>query len=442
MACDLDRIDHVHAGIQYSYDDIAFPPISTAHGTYYDGEQDDVENLEEYQEGGYHPIDIDSYLDTQRYRVVHKLGHGAFGTVWLCRDHELHRYVAVKVMTADVSLESVTEISLLKHLDQTNPGARHIALPLDNFQVRGPNGTHQCIVFPLLGQSVSPVLWQRLEHPGLVLRNLCRQAVLALNCLHESSVGHGGIDFRPSNILIKVSGLDDLSEDELLSQIGYPEPGAVVAQDGGPLPPFSPRYLVPAADMSRLDSKYLREEICLIRFGQAYLKSSPPPDLGTPENYLPPERLVDDQKDKVGLSCDIWALGCTLFEIRLQTPLFHMLYGPDEVLDEMVSFFGKFPEPWWSRWQQHADYRDDEGNTLRRRVDVDGEPYSIDSVLRGDKSTMSTVDGVLQVVKTMEVPRDEMLVLKELLLRICAYAPENRPCTGDILRDEWFSRCA
>ncbi|KID86107.1 Protein kinase-like domain protein [Metarhizium guizhouense ARSEF 977] len=440
MECELDRIDMIHSGIQFSYDDIAFAPASTAHGTYYDGEQDEVENLDEYQEGGHHPVHINDHLGTQRYRVIHKLGHGAYGTVWLCRDHQLHRYVAVKVMTADVSLDRVPEMSILKRLDQTNPGARHIALPLDSFAVYGPNGTHQCIVFPLLGQCVSPVLWQRLEHPGLVLRNLCHQAVLALNCLHESGVGHG--DFRPSNILLKVSGLDNLSEDELLSQIGYPEPGNVVADHGGPLPPFSPRYLVPAADMSRLDSKYLREEVCLIRFGQLYLASSPPPDLGTPENYLPPERLVDDQKDRVGLSCDIWALGCTLFEIRLQTPLFHMLYGPDEVLDEMVSFFGKLPEPWWSRWAQHGDYRDEEGNMLRRRVDVDGEPYSIDSVLRGDKSIMRTVDGVLRVVKTMEVPRGEMAVLKELLLRICAYAPENRLCTGDILRAEWFKRCS
>lgn len=235
-----------------------------------------------------------------------------------------------------------------------------------------------------------------------------------------------------------MSGLDSLSEEQLLTLLGHPQPGNVITQDGADLPSFSPRYLVPAVDMSRLESKYLLEEICLIRFGQAYLTSSPPPDLGTPENYLPPERLIDHQKDKVGLSCDIWALGCTIFEIRLQTPLFHMLYGPDEVLNEMVSFFGKFPEPWWLRWEQRGEYRDEEGRMLRGRMDIDGEQYSIDSVLRGNKSVMRTVDGVLRVVKTMEVPRDEMAVLKELLLRVCAYLPDERPCAGDVLRDRWF----
>lgn len=220
--------------------------------------------------------------------------------------------------------------------------------------------------------------------------------------------------------------------------MGRPAPGNVLVADGGELPPFSPKYLVPPVDLSRLDCKYLLEEICLIRFGQAYLTSSPPPDLGTPENYLPPERLIDHQKDEVGLSCDIWALGCTLFEIRLQTPLFHLLYGPDEVLNEMVTFFGKFPEPWWSRWEQRSDFRDENGAMLRRRMDIDGEQYSIDSVLRGNKSIMRTVDGVLRVVKTMEVPRDEMMVLRELLVKICAYAPELRPCAGEIMQDKWF----
>jgi hypothetical protein len=185
-----DNADH---GIQYSYADMTFAPESSAHGTYYLGEPDDVENLDEYQEGGYHPIHIHDYLDiSKRYRVIHKLGHGAYGTVWLCRDHQCHKYVAVKVMTADVSSDEVCELSVMRYINHDHPGAQFIALPWTNFEVHGPNGTHQCVVFPLLGPCVSPTLWQRLEHPGPLLRKLCHQAVQALNCLHESSIGHGG----------------------------------------------------------------------------------------------------------------------------------------------------------------------------------------------------------------------------------------------------------
>lgn len=59
-----------------------------------------VEKLESYRVGGYHPIAIGDQLH-DRYRVVHKLGHGTYSTIWLAQDQKLNRYVAVKVCTAD-----------------------------------------------------------------------------------------------------------------------------------------------------------------------------------------------------------------------------------------------------------------------------------------------------------------------------------------------------
>ncbi|KAK2600185.1 hypothetical protein QQS21_005059 [Conoideocrella luteorostrata] len=433
----FDRSDALHSGMRYSYHDIVLPPPTTAHGTYFNGTNDDVENLDEYQEGGYHPIHVSDCLGNGgRYRVIHKLGHGGFSTIWLCRDDQLQRYVAVKVMTAEVLPGEVAELSFMKNLDRCKPGAQYLALPLDNFEVHGPNGTHQCIVLPLLGQATSPELWHHLDNPGPVLRTLCHQAVQALHCLHESGIGHG--DFRPVNIHVKLRDVDSLDEQDLLSLIGAPEPGDVFSSSGQDLPAGSPRYLLPAANLAKLTSTYLVPEISLIDFGGSYPVSSPPPDLGTPESYLPPEMLIDDRNDPVGPACDIWALGCTLVEIRLQMPLFDMLYGPDEVLNEMIAFFGKLPLQWWTKWKQRVDYRDEEGRPFRRRIDIHGEDFSVDSVLRGNRQHMGTVDGVMQVVKTMGFPEDEMSLLKDLLLKICAYEPRERWDTSQILRHPWF----
>ncbi|KAG6008247.1 hypothetical protein E4U43_000189 [Claviceps pusilla] len=427
-------------GMVYSYDDIALLPSTTAHGTYFGGVDDDVENLDEYTEGGYHPIHMDDYLgraQEKRYRVLHKLGHGGFSTVWLCRDEQLRRYVAIKVMTADVSPDQVAELSFMQQLDRGHLGARYIALPLDSFEVDGPNGTHQCLVLPLLGQASSPELWHHWEDPAPVLRELCRQAVQALDCLHKSGIGHG--DFRPANLLIKLRNLDSLDEHQLLSLIGSPEPGQVFTSNAkDDLPACSPRYLLPAAKLAKLSQTHMLPEIALIDFGQSYLACAPPPDLGTPECYLPPEMLIDERSDPVGLPCDIWALGCTLFEMRLQIPLFDTLYGPDEVLDEMVTFFGKFPPHWWAKWKQREDYRDAKGAPLRRKIDVHGEGYTLNSVLRGTRQIMTTIDGVLQVVKTMAFPEEEMDLLRDLILRVCAYAPGDRMDTGQILQHPWF----
>ena len=70
---------------------------TTSHGTYLAGIQDGVENLEDYQVGGYHPIYLGDHLgNAGRYQVIHKLGHGGFSTVWLFRDIQEAKYVAVK----------------------------------------------------------------------------------------------------------------------------------------------------------------------------------------------------------------------------------------------------------------------------------------------------------------------------------------------------------
>lgn len=165
---------------------------TTSHGTYLDGINEGLEPLEEYQQGGYHPVHLGDTLGTSgRYRVIHKLGHGGFGTVWLCRDLQEPGYVAVKVMAGDVAPKTLLDLKLT-HLDRSAPGAEHIAIPLDTFSVTGPNGSHQCIVLPVLGPCVSPRLWLTLKDPAPVLRGMAYQSALAMSFLHKQGLCHGG----------------------------------------------------------------------------------------------------------------------------------------------------------------------------------------------------------------------------------------------------------
>lgn len=60
---------------------------------------DDVEDITRYRPRGYHPVKLgdcfstlpgdslsSSSLPMPRYRVLHKLGHGSYVTIWLARD--------------------------------------------------------------------------------------------------------------------------------------------------------------------------------------------------------------------------------------------------------------------------------------------------------------------------------------------------------------------
>jgi hypothetical protein len=108
----------------------------------------EVERLENYRPGGYHPIQIGDHF-RGRYRVVHKLGYGSYSTAWLARDEKSSEYVAVKVCTANANPKEVDIISTLTrpHCPLVDhPGKMMVASILDRFTLHGPNGNHACYV--------------------------------------------------------------------------------------------------------------------------------------------------------------------------------------------------------------------------------------------------------------------------------------------------------
>lgn len=46
---------------------------------------EDIERLERYCPGGYHPVNVGDRFHSQ-YHVVDKLGYGSYSTTWLARD--------------------------------------------------------------------------------------------------------------------------------------------------------------------------------------------------------------------------------------------------------------------------------------------------------------------------------------------------------------------
>jgi len=158
--------------------------------------QDDVENLEAYRPGGYHPIKLGDEYCQGRYRIVHKLGYGAFSTVWLARDSAADRYVSLKVFTATAS-ERSSESQVLEIIHQNNPlhpGRMFVSSLLNDFSIRGPNGNHRCLVTEILGPTVSDVK-ESFDCDLLSLdiaRRVTVQLALGLADIHSCGIIHGG----------------------------------------------------------------------------------------------------------------------------------------------------------------------------------------------------------------------------------------------------------
>ena len=73
---------------------------------------DNIEHIENYRPGGFHPVHLHDTLADNRHHILHKLGHGGFPTVWLARDRARDQLVARKILTAEASA-SCPEVEIL-----------------------------------------------------------------------------------------------------------------------------------------------------------------------------------------------------------------------------------------------------------------------------------------------------------------------------------------
>lgn len=154
---------------------------------------DHAEDIEEYRLGGFHPVHLGDWYDNGRYRVVHKLGAGGFSTVWLAQDEIEHRWVALKIVTAEHSPSTEAKSLLSRDATLKHGSGTGIAVQYRSFTIDGPNGQHLCLVLPVLGPSMSRLsygLTSRIT-PWLS-REVGHQATKALADLHSQGLCHGG----------------------------------------------------------------------------------------------------------------------------------------------------------------------------------------------------------------------------------------------------------
>ena len=140
-----------------------------------------VEDLGEYRPRGYHPVLIEDLLQ-DRYKVIHKLGHGAYSTVWLAHDARSSAYVAITVGSADSASRDATFFADLTSKMAKRPGRPTLmALLKDRFTIQGPNGTHHCSITEPARCSLAASAFTKLFHLD-VARALIAQLILRCRC--------------------------------------------------------------------------------------------------------------------------------------------------------------------------------------------------------------------------------------------------------------------
>ena len=251
------------------------------------------------------------------------------------------------------------------------------------------------------------------------------------------------LDITPKNVLLCLANIDEWSLNDVHRQLNSPVTDALFKFSGGKPGISAPEYVVQPTSFSSVALRYISEEVLLIDLGEAFLECYPPPKgVGTPVSYRSPELILEG---KASSWSDVWALSCTMFEMRSGFPLFESFVGsPSEVFQEMVRILGTPPSLYWPSLEQHDIYvRQNEassGSSLGERIREIGmnDEVSFRIPLETPSSGHQAPDLLIEPSGN-KVPEDEANILANLLQRTLDYMPKERSPADVIVKHRWFT---
>ncbi|KAK6840188.1 serine/threonine protein kinase [Apiospora arundinis] len=363
----------------------------------------DEEDSEDYCKGGYHPVQIGEKFKDGKYTVVRKLGWGHFSTVWLSRDNNSGNHVALKVVrsASHYTETAIDEIKLLQKIVQANPnhpGRKYVVSLLDSFEHKGPNGTHVCMVFEVLGENLPGLIkkWQHRGIPRDLVVQITKQVLMGLDYLHrECGIIH--TDLKPENVLIEIGDVE-----QVVKKVPLPSPLNASFNQNNMFPSQKSHTSLNAMmqDSSASGNKspneksgqrektadILSKEVSGISLDKSASGGNSSPDkkkrkrkgpiinvkiadLGNAcwvshhftndiqtRQYRSPEVILGG---KWGASTDVWSMACMTFELITGDYLFDPQSGTkygkdDDHIAQIIELLGPFPKDLWKqgRWSQ------------------------------------------------------------------------------------------
>lgn len=355
------------------------------------------------------------------------------------RDDDEHRFRALKVLSAESYSKDkpIFEREILTHLrdgDQSQLGYAYVCHLVDDFEHQGPNGTHVCLVFELMGETLRSFgAWFKdsmLPYP--VIHRFTIQLLLALDFAHNHNVIHTGaispttrriltderIDIKPDNIFVKF-------RDPSLIESGYLVNAPIPQQDKteqrySPIPSLPLRRFY----FSEADSRRVAEfDIALGDWGVSSWATRHLSEKIQPVALRAPEVLIEAPWDA---TTDWWNLGAILLELYRAVRMFDGRVPPNghyelkQHVAEIVDLFGPFPKELLEKGNQ---------DLVQSVFDDQGKPKDFPPMNRPPLASEAFMPGLNQE------DRDLFASFLKAMMRL---NPAERLSTEDLLRHPWL----
>ncbi|KFO79853.1 Serine/threonine-protein kinase SRPK, partial [Cuculus canorus] len=370
--------------------------------------------------GGHHPVREGEVFNT-RYQALHKLGCGAFATVWLCQDIRRKKHVAVKILKsregfAEAAQDEVILLRCVSSMKKKDRAGENIVCLLDDFRMIGENGFHilplgvLCLVFEALGPPLR-CLMNNYTAQGLPLpfvKKSLQQVLAGLHFLHKCCrIIH--TDIKPENILL--CGRDKSLQRLLPDALNCSQRTALrVTGQGGDF------------GNQLEESNLMSIEVKIADLGSACWTYKPFSKEIQTQPYRALEVLLGLD---YGTPADIWSIGCLAFEMATGERLFDPQPGKyfsrdDDHVARIIELLGRIPPQIAFSWNKSTKFFSRPGALLRlSRL----SPRSLHSVL-ADRHRWT---------------KHDLAAFTSFLLPTLHYAPERRSTASRCLQHAWLS---
>ena len=448
-----------------------------------------------YRPGGYHPVHLGDSLRDGQYKVIRKLGDGGFSTVWLAIDGHNKRYVALKVVMSKPTASINKELAIREQLEEVAAAgafSKNIIKLLDNFEIVGPNGTHQCLVNEPMGATVTSMVAEieenkalrvmyMLRYPKWMVKSILKQTLSGLAFLHEHGIVHS--DIQQGNLLFSIPSLDEMDEERLKqNEAETTEP---LRRLDGKQDKWAPKYLALGQPLHEYVNISPDFRIKISDLASAFPLSDPPVLTITPLALRAPELIFNESFDA---SIDVWAVGCLIYEFLTGMPLFSVnCMGDDDKDDaddghlmDLNDILEPLPDAWLKKWPradkwfgpdrerldpqgaETGNYVENVGSHnpsqwIAGEEDIGGESEMgdfegrdstfadefegefLEDPFKQEPFVIGPLETLFEKYKPKDMDSDEAKVVTDLIRQILQYEPAKRPTAAQLLEHPWFN---